>query len=278
MKGKKGRHIIVHGLIVLLLVLYAVIIILPLLWMVMSGLKTNRELFLSPWTLPEVLNFSNYLKAWSAGIGRYFLNSVIVTALATALDLFCSCSLAFALSRYRFRGSKALLMFVISGLMLAPQVSLISNYRLLQWLHLYDTYFAIIIPTATFRIPFTTFLIWSYLVTMDKDLEEAAAMEGGRDWQALVYILMPLLKPILATGILLTAKYAWNDFLFPLVFTESSALKTIPYGLSSMQSTQDTNWTVLLAALTISALPMVLLFILLQKQFVRGLAAGGVKG
>ena len=182
------------------------------------------------------------------------------------------------MSRYRFRGSKALLMFVISGLMLAPQVSLISNYRLLQWLHLYDTYFAIIIPTATFRIPFTTFLIWSYLVTMDKDLEEAAAMEGCRDWQALVYILMPLLKPILATGILLTAKYAWNDFLFPLVFTESSALKTIPYGLSSMQSTQDTNWTVLLAALTISALPMVLLFILLQKQFVRGLAAGGVKG
>ena len=258
--------------------LYALIIIVPFLWMIMSGLKTNKELFLSPWELPEKWNFDNYLKAWSAGIGKYFFNSILVTVLATLLDLACSCSLAFALSRYRFKGARGLLMFIISGLMLAPQVGLISNYKLLQMFRIYDTYFAVIIPTAAFRIPFTTFLTWSYLVTMNKDLYEAAGIEGFKDWQALLYILLPLLKPILATGVLLTAKYAWNDFLFPLVFTENIALKTIPYGLSSMQSTQDTNWTVLLAALTISAFPMILMFILLQNQFIRGLSAGSVKG
>ena len=148
-----------------------------------------------------------------------------------------------------------------------------------NWMTMPEAFRTIYIASGIWQTAgWSSIMYTAALANASKDLEEAAAMEGCRDWQALVYILMPLLKPILATGILLTAKYAWNDFLFPLVFTESSALKTIPYGLSSMQSTQDTNWTVLLAALTISALPMVLLFILLQKQFVRGLAAGGVKG
>jgi raffinose/stachyose/melibiose transport system permease protein len=169
-------------------------------------------------------------------------------------------------------------MFLVGGLMLAPQIGLISLYKLLQGLGIYNTYWAMIVPYVAYRIPFTVFLLWSYFLFLPREVEEAAYSDGCNSWGILWHVVLPMSKPIIATAALLSARVIWNEFMFALVFVEDSALRTIPIGLMGLKSQVDTDWTVLLAGLTLSALPIILLFILTQKQFVRGLAEGGVKG
>lgn len=274
----KTLHYAVRGLTAVSLVLFALSIIYPLTWMVLNGFKTNAELFLDPFGLPSSFAPDNFVKAWKAGIGKYFFNSVLVTAVSSLATTFLCALAAFPLSRYEFKGRRFWFMFILCGLMLAPQVSLISNYKLLQALRLYNTYLALILPYIAFRIPFTVFLMWSYFMSLPKDVEESACIDGCSSFQIFLRMILPMSKPIMATSILLTARYVWNDFMFSLVFTESSALKTIPYGLNSMKSQSDTDWSVLLAGLAISALPIIILFIFLQKYLVRGITAGSVKG
>lgn len=185
---------------------------------------------------------------------------------------------AFPLSRYRFRSRRFWFLFLLCGLMLAPQVSLISNYKILQALHLYDSYLGLILVYTAFRVPYTMFLMWSYFMTVPKDIEEAACIDGCTSFMIFWRILVPISKPIMATGILLTARYVWNDFLFSLIYTESAALKTIPYGLNSLKGESGTDWGQLMAGMAISSIPIIILFICTQKYFVRGLTVGAVKG
>lgn len=264
--------------IFLLLIVFAVLIIYPLLWMIVSGFKTNQELFLDPWSMPANLLWSNYKQAWDVGVGKFFINSVVVTSISVVVTLIISSCCAFALSRYEFKGQSIFLMIIIGGLMLAPQVSLISLFKLLQNLKIYNTYWALIIPYIAYRIPFTTFLIRSYMMGLPREIEDSAYIDGCTSWRVFWKIILPMSKPILATSALLAAMSVWNEFMFALVFIEDSALRTIPVGIMNLRSTLSTDWTILLAALTISALPMILLFIIFQKQFIRGITSGGVKG
>ena len=162
--------------------------------------------------------------------------------------------------------------------MLAPQVALLPLYDLLSKLKIYDTYFAMVIPYLAFRISFTVFLMRAYFLSIPKELEDAAYIDGCNSFKVLTSIVMPLSKPIIATSALLTGMYCWNEFMFALVFTSSNNLRTIPLGLMNMRGTLRTEWGILIAALALSALPIIIVFILLQKQFIRGLVAGGVKG
>lgn len=260
------------------LVLYALLIVLPLVWMVLSGFKDNQGLFLNTWGLPEKFLWENYATAWRGGVGRYFLNSVIVTGASVCLTLFISACAAFALSRFEFRGQGVLLLFVLGGLMLSPQVSLIPLFRLLQRLKLYNTYWALIIPYVAYRIPFTTFLIRSYMLSLPREIEDSAYIDGCSAWTVFYRIILPMSRPILVTAALFTAMSCWNEFMFALVFIESDGLRTIPIGLMGLKSSLRTEWTILMAGLTLSALPMVALFLIFQKQFIRGITSGGVKG
>lgn len=264
--------------IFLMLITIAVIIIYPLIWMVLTGFKTNKELFLKTWALPEKFIWSNYKQAWDVGVGRYFLNSILVTSTSVTATLLISACCAFALSRYEFKGQNIFLLIIIGGLMLAPQVSLISLFKLLQKLHIYNTYWALIIPYIAYRIPFTTFLIRSYMLTLPREIEDSAYIDGCSSWRVFWNIILPMSKPILATSALLAAMAIWNEFMFALVFIEDSSLRTIPVGIMNLRSTLSTDWTILLAGLTISALPMIILFVIFQKQFIRGITSGGVKG
>ncbi len=258
----------------------AAVILLPMLWILISGFKTNNEIFTNTFALPETWRISNYIMAWKYGLGSYFINSILVTTTSTIVTLVVSLLASYALthSRFQFKMKTVMLVFIISGLMLAPQVALLPLYNLLSKMGIYDTYLAMIIPYVAFRIPFTVFLMRAYLLSMPKELEDAAYIDGCGSMKILTRIVMPLSKPIIATGALLTGMYCWNEFMFALVFTSSDTLRTIPLGLMNMRGTFRTEWGILIAALALSALPIILVFILLQKQFVRGLAAGGVKG
>lgn len=278
MRDRSLASQILFIIVFLVLIVFAIMIIYPIIWMFISGFKTNRELFLNTWALPEKFLWSNYKEAWDVGIGRYFFNSIFVTTLSITLTIICSSLCAFALSRFEFKGQKVFLMLIVGGLMLSPQVSLISLYKLLQKLNIYNTYWALIIPYTAFQIPFTTFLIRSYMITLPREIEDSAYIDGCTSWKVFWHIILPMSKPILAAAALLSAISVWNEFMFALVFIEDSALRTIPVGLMNLRSTLSTNWTVLLAGLTISALPMIILFIIFQKQFIRGITSGGVKG
>jgi len=271
-------EIVIRGIVFVILISFAVSILYPLFWLFINALRTNQELFLDTWGMPKDWLWGNFTKAWNFGVGRYFFNSIIVTFISTIFTILISAFAAFPLSRFNFRGRYAILMGIISGLMLTPQGSLISLYKLLQFLGIYNTYFALIIPYIAYRVPFVTFLIWSYFISLPKEIEESAYMDGCSDWQVFWQIIMPMSKPIIATAALLSSRVFWNEFMFALVFVEKEDLKTIPVGLMNLKSNLATDWTVLLAGLATSALPIIIVFLLLQKHFIRGLTIGGVKG
>ncbi|NRD76878.1 carbohydrate ABC transporter permease [Bacillus sp. BRMEA1] len=258
--------------------IFAICIIYPIIWLGLSGLKSNSDFFLNTWSLPKEWLWSNYKEAWDAGIGQYFFNSVLVTVVSVVAVLLLGSMAAFGLSRFRFKGQNIMLFVILSGLMLAPQVSLIPLYKILQAIGLYNTYGALIVPYVAFQLPFAIFLMRSYFLSIPGELEESAIIDGCNSWRVYWNIILPMGKPIIASCALLTGMNVWNEFMFALVFVEDSSLRTIPVGLMNLRSQLDTNFGIQLAGLAVAALPMIIAYIIFQKQFVRGLSAGSVKG
>lgn len=252
----------------------ALAILYPLFWMVMASLKTNTEFFAAAWSLPGSPQWSNWPQAWTLGVGRFLLNSVVVTVASVVGTVLVSAWASYALSRFRFPLQSAIFFLLIGGMMLSPQVALIPLFRILRVLHIYNTYLALIVPYIAFRIPFTVFLMRAYMLGLPQEVEESAFIDGANHWQIFWRIVVPMSRPILVSAALLQALFAWNEFLFALTFLQDQALKTLPVGLLDMQSRLLTNWPVLLAGLSIAALPMVALFFATQRWFVRGLAEG----
>jgi len=268
--GRVARRLLIWiGLGVLVLaVLY------PLLWMVFSSFKDNQEVFASPWGLPGELRWHNFALAGNAGVVRYFVNSVIVTSASILTTVLVSAWAAYGLVRLRVPFEGAFLGILLGGLMLAPTVALIPLFGLLQQLHIYDSYWALIVLYTAFRIPFTTFLIRAYMIDIPSEVDEAAKLDGCSPTQAFWQVILPMCRPILVSAALLQALFAWNEFVFALVFISSGDLKTLPVGLMDMQSRLLTDWPVQFAGLTMAALPMIVLFLIGQRQFLRGLTDG----
>lgn len=262
------------------LVILTFIIIIPLGWMVVSGFKSNGDLFTNSFGLPKEWLVENYQLAWKVGVGKYFVNSVLVTVVATVITLIISALAAYALTNHRlaFKGRNGVFIFILAGLMLAPQVSVIPLFKILTNIGLYNTYWAMIVPYVAFRIPFAVFLMRAYFLGLPASLDDAAYIDGCNSFGVFTRIVLPLSKPIMASAALLTAMYDWNEFMMAMVFTSSDEIRTIPIGMMNLTGTLRTEWGTLIAGLAMSAAPIIILFIIFQKQFVRGIAAGGVKG
>ncbi|WP_200961308.1 carbohydrate ABC transporter permease [Phycicoccus sp. Soil802] len=256
------------------LALLVVAVLYPLLWMVFSSFKSNQEVFASPWGLPGELRWGNFGRAGSAGVVRYFVNSVLVTSASILTTVLFSAWAAYGLVRLRVPFGGTILGLLLGGLMLAPTVALIPLFGLLQRLHIYDSYWALIVLYTAFRIPFTTFLIRAYMIDIPSEVDEAATLDGCSPTQAFWQVILPMCRPILVSAALLQALFAWNEFVFALVFISTGDLKTLPVGLMDMQSRLLTDWPVQFAGLTMAALPMIVLFLIGQRQFLRGLTDG----
>ncbi len=268
-----GEYICLAVLIILFLM-----IAYPLFWMVMSSFKSYDDIYQNVWSLPEVWHFENYVNAWQKGISGYFKNSVIVTVSTVAGVLLIASLCAYGLSRYNFKGLNVILLFCMGGMMLSPQVCLIPLYGLLKTLHIHNTYFAMILPYIAFRLPISVLLIRSYFLSIPKELEESATLDGCTPFGTFIRIFVPISKPILLTCTVLTSYYSWNEFLFSIIFIDSDSLKTIPSGLMNFRDALQTDWGILLAGMVLAALPIIILFIFMQKYFIRGMTAGSVKG
>ncbi|MEH7556698.1 ABC transporter permease [Priestia megaterium] len=259
------------------LIIYFIVIAYPLLWMIISSFKSTDEIFTHSWSMPHTWLIENYVTAWKSGISSYFLNSVIVTGASCFLTVLVSALGAYGLSRFEFQGKAFVLMICLGGLMLSPQVSLIPLYSIIQKLGIYNTHLALILPYVAYRIPLTILLIRAYFLSIPKELEEAARLDGCTSFGILFRIFIPMSTPILLTTTILTAYYTWNEFMFAIIFIDDDSLRTIPAGLMQFRDALQTDWGVLLAGLTISAAPIVMLFLFMQKYFIRGIANGSVK-
>jgi raffinose/stachyose/melibiose transport system permease protein len=267
-----------HVLAYTLLIALAVLAIYPMLWVVTNSFKTDVELFKATWQFPDELLWRNYERAWNFGIARYIVNSVIVTILSVTLTVSVSLMGAYALARFDFPLKNLLFFFILGGLMLSPQVAVIPLFRILVRLGIYNTYLAMVVPYVAFGIPFTTFLLRAYILSVPRELEEAALIDGAGHLGVFRFVIIPLSRPIIASAALLEAMRVWNEFMFALTFIESNDLKTLPVGVAAFTSALRTEYTVIMAGLVIAAVPMVIVFLVAQRQFIRGLTAGGIKG
>ena len=264
-------------LYVFLLILVAVILF-PVCWLVLNSLKTNQEMFLNSLSLPKKWMFENYVTAWNKGLVSYFANSIIVGVLSIGIILALSSMMAYGLTRFNLPGSGFLFILVLGGMALSEQVALVPLYKILQAVKLYNTRAALVLPYVAFRIPFTMFLMRSYFISIPKELEEAAIVDGCKSWQRFTKIILPISKPVLASCAIVNLNHVWNEFLFANVFLENKKLMTIPLGLMIFQGDLKSDYVVMLSGILICSLPMVILFLCMSRQFVRGLTSGAVKG
>jgi len=261
----------------LLLLPLSLVMLTPLLWMVMTSIQTPNESQQFPPVLPSGIHWQNYTNALHAvPFGRFFLNSVIVTA-ACVLGNLVLCSLAgYAFARFRFFGRDLTFVVILATLMVPFQVVMIPTFLIMKDLGLIDSLGALILPNLV--TPFGIFLMRQFFRTLPAELEEAARIDGCSRLGTLVQIVLPLSGPALATLAVITFLYSWNDFLWPLVAIQSEHHMTLQLGLSTFQGAHATDWTLLMAGNVMAVMPMLLLFLLAQRQFVRSIAAAGVKG
>jgi raffinose/stachyose/melibiose transport system permease protein len=257
---------------------FAAIILYPLIWMVISSMKSYDEIYNNVWGFPSKWLIENYTIAWSKGISSYFINSLLVTGTTVVAVLFIGSMAAFALARYRTRLIDIALIFIIGGMMMNPQVALIPLFNILSSLDLINTHWALILTYIAYRLPLSILLLRAYFLGIPKELEESAIIDGCSEFGIYRRIYLPMSIPILITTVVLTSFFAWNEFLFATIFIDSDALKTIPSGLMNFRDALRTDWGVLLAGMVIASLPMIALLIMLQKYLVRGLSEGSVKG
>jgi len=266
--------VIVRTFLLALLVCLGIIVLYPLIWMALNGFKDNSQIFGNPFALPAGWSWANYVQAWNQGVRNYVTVSLIVTVASGICTVLISAWTAFGLTRSRMPMKPLVVGFVLGGLMLSPTVALIPLVKMLQSMGLYNTYWALIILYTAFRVPFTTFLIRAYMLDLPRDLDEAATMDGASEGQVFWRIILPLCRPIIISCVILHVLFAWNEYLFAMIFTSGADLQTLPVGLTSIMARHGTNYAVVFAAMTISALPIVVIFFAAQRYFIRGLAEG----
>ncbi len=262
----------------LVLIIGSIFMLLPFAWMLSTSLKSVREIFTYPPTwIPDPILWENYAKTMRAiPFGRYYFNSVFVAVAVTVLQILTSSLAAFAFGRLRFRGRNVLFLLYLTTLMIPFQVTMIPNFILVRYLGWFDTFSALIFPTAFSA--FAVFLLRQYFLGMPLELDEAARMDGANSFRIWWQIIMPLSGPVLAALTIFTFLNSWNSFLWPLIITNSVNTRTIPVGLASFQGEYNTEWNLLMAGSVIAMLPVLFVYIFAQKRFVEGITLSGMGG
>ncbi|RQP09574.1 MAG: carbohydrate ABC transporter permease [Microbacteriaceae bacterium] len=250
-------------------------------WYLMTSLKTNTEFFSeSPWALPADPQWGNYLDAWNSGIGGFFFNSLYVTVLSVTIGLFISLMASYALARIPFRGSQALLILFVVGMMLPAFGALIPLYLLLRDIGLLGTLNGLVVVYIAVQIPLNVFLLRGFMVSMPRELEEAAYVDGASPFRTFVSVIIPQSMPMVVSLAVLNTLNIWNEFVLALVLLPRSESYTVPIGLLGLaiQAEYSAQWVQLFAGLILTSIPMLVLFAIAQERIARGLTFGGMKG
>jgi multiple sugar transport system permease protein len=277
LKRRKLNLYIKHSILHIVLIAGAIIMIFPFIWGISTSLKDMREVLSNPFSLiPKDLTFINYRNVVrSIPIIRFFLNSLIVSVTITVSQLF-TCSLsAYAFSRLKFPFRDGLFYILLGTMMIPQHVIMIPVYIILNLFRLIDTYAAMILPFISGA--FGTFLLRQFFLTIPKELEEAATLDGCGHLGFLFRIMIPLSRPVLATLAIFTFMWSWNNYLWPLIVTNRIEIRTLQYGLAMFKEEGGLNWGQLMAGTTIATIPILVMFLAMQKQFIRGITLTGLK-
>jgi alpha-1,4-digalacturonate transport system permease protein len=266
---------ILHRLVVILVIS---VFLLPMLWVVLSAFKTSAGLVTYPprfW--PDPWSLENFIEGLRFGdFPRYFMNSTFVTVTSTLITVTISTMAGFAFAKYRFPGRNIIFLGILSMLMISLEVVMIPMFLTLKSLGLINTLWGIIIPPAA--TPTGVFLMRQYMLGIPDELVHAARIDGASEWQIFAYIMVPLSVPAIATLVIFSFVWRWNDFLWPFVVITDDELATVQLALANFVGEYAVHWGPLLAMTTLSMLPPLIVFILFQRYFLRGIATTGLKG
>ncbi len=259
----------------------AMLMVAPAVWMISTAFKPEKEvLSAQPHWIPQTVTTENFAKlaerAEEFPIGRWFANSVGISLSVTVLTLLVTSMAAYAFSRLRFPGRDGAFVAVVSTMMIPSQVCLIPVFLIVQKMGLFNTYPGLILPALA--SPLGVFLLRQFFITIPKELEEAAALDGASLWTIYSRIIIPLAQPALATLAIFTFLASWNDFVWPLIVTNDVEMRTLPVGLSIFQGRYTAEYGITMAAATLSSIPAIIAFLLFQKRITQGIALTGLKG
>jgi multiple sugar transport system permease protein/raffinose/stachyose/melibiose transport system permease protein len=254
---------------------WSVFVLLPVLWMLFAAFKTRREIFTDPMGLPDTLNFDSFQRAWSVGLGTFIFNSTFVTTLSVALIVVVSGMAAYVLARSDNKWLQVVYLVIVAGFAVPVTAVLVPLFQMVSAAGLLNNHLGIVLPYAAYGIPFTTILFYAFFLDFPRELEEAARLDGCSRLQIFFRVIVPLSGPAVASAAIFQAVFIWNEFLLALLMLTRPALKTLPVGILQLQGEFTSDWPAVMAGLAIATLPILLIFIFLQKYFVRSLAGLG---
>ncbi|MGF6385211.1 ABC-type glycerol-3-phosphate transport system permease component [Paraburkholderia atlantica] len=263
-----------------ILVVLAVLFLLPTVGVLLSSVKEQRDIALGDlWSLPVTLYLGNFIELLSKpSVHQYFVNTLIVTVPATIVSTALGVLAGYVFAKLPFRGSNGLFLVLVSGMFFPPQVILIPLFRLFNFLGLIDTLWPVFLVHTALGIPICSLLMRNFFATVPTTLREAAIMEGASEPRVLLSVVLPLSLPALAVLATLQFTWIWNDFLWPLVFTQSDDKRTIMLGIVNLNGQYSVAWGVQGALSILASLPTLLVFLFFQRYFIKGMTMGAVKG
>jgi raffinose/stachyose/melibiose transport system permease protein len=260
------------------LVLFALYALAPVYLVLLASVRSEQDLFSGPLTLPWPLNLGNFVRVWTdAGFSTYFLNSVVISLSVTAIVLVAAPLAGFAFAKLQFRGRETLFALFLAGLVVPGPSVIVALYGNLQTLGLIDSRIGVILPHAALLMPFAVFMMRTVMEDVPNELIEAAIMDGANLPRVYLSVVLPIVRPGLMSLALIVFLFAWQEYLLPLVVIQSEALKPITVGAASLQGRYGVDYGGIAAAGLIAFAPLVALFLLTQRSFVRGVTAGAVK-
>lgn len=273
--GRKPAIITIY----VVMTIFALTVLLPLIWLLFSSLKTQADLTMNTWGPPKQWMFSNYLKAWKGSkIDTYMLNSIFVTILSIVITVITTTPIAFVLARFRFKGKKVLYLVAIAGMMIPIHSAIIPLYMMVQGWDQFNNLKILSLIYAAFRIPISIFIMEGFMSSLPRELEECAFIDGCSVWKLFMKITVPLSKDGIITISVLTVLASWNELLVSMLLLSKPTKKTLPIGLMGFITEFNSEYTQLAAGIMIAIIPSILFYIFAQEKIEKGMIAGAVKG
>lgn len=273
----RWRQLAFRGVVHLFLILAVAFALLPVLLTVQASFKTLYDFYDNALGFPAKWEWHNYVNVWrDAHIPEYARNSLTVTGVSVPLILALSCLAGYGLTRYQFAGNRWIYLFFIAGLLVPIQLTILPTVFQMKTLHMVNSLSGLIVTSVAFGLPFSVFLMSGFMRTLPRELAEAAQLDGAGEFRAFWDVMLPLTRPALATVAILNGVAIWNDFFLPLILAPD--VPTLQVGVNNLRGYYSTDWGSIFAGVTLAALPVLVAYWLLTKQFIRGLSAGALKG
>jgi N-acetylglucosamine transport system permease protein len=262
------------------LAIWSVIVLVPFVWTVVSSFKTTREIFASPFSLPQEWQFQNYVNAWNtAGIGSYFLNSVIVVACSLVLTMVMGSMTAYVLARFEFRGRTAIRYLVVAGLTFPVFLAVVPLFFILQQVGVLNTLPGLILAYATYAYPFTVFFLVSFFEELPNEVAEAASIDGASEWRTFFQVMLPMAGPGMASVAILNFVGLWNQYLLPVVLNSNRQNYVLTQGMAAFASSAgyDVDFGALFAGAVTTIVPVLVVYLVFQRRLQGSVSAGSLK-